>query len=470
RIGLAEWALYTGRADERSSVRWQTARARYLRSPERRRLVERLAGPLGAPLLERRVEQSPEVVRLRMRLQRRMVRFRPLWRGKRVGRAEVYDVLLRSPDRAERERAWYAEEPLRHSLEPSLRRLIDLRNDLARAAGFQTFAELRLSFEGIPVPTVRALARDALRGVRTAAAGLRSELAARAPGSGWAPWDIRYSLEQRVQLPSAPFPGNRMVALVRRALGAWGIPPRRRTFPIVRQDLPFGGLTFPIDTPRDVRILVHPKGGWQYYSVLFHEFGHAVHHASVDQPSHLLRTTDTGYAGFAEGIAGVFEQVAEDANWLATVRGVDPALAAEFARVRRGFGLIEAGQTALSLETELRLYENPGRDPRAQIHSLARRRFGYDEFTDLSWAYPLFVTHPVYVQSYLLAQLFSAQVAEAMTRATDGPFWPNPRAGPWLTSSFLAPGSRYDWTDRLRDVTGSPLSAGPFVRAVGSAG
>jgi hypothetical protein len=482
RIALAEWNLYTGRADERATLRWQTERARFLRAPERRRLSDRLSGRLGAPLLERRaqllarvvsdaeVEQSPEVVRIRSRLQGRIVRFRPTWHGRKVGRAEVYDALRNSPDRAERERAWVAEEPLRRTLEEPLRELIELRNELARAQGHANFAALRLSYEGISPERLRALSAEAVVGLPKAAAKLRAEAAERSSDPGWAPWDVRFALEQRALLPTGPFPGSRMVTAVRSALGAWGFPPRRRSFQIARGDLPFGGLTISVDVPRDVRILVHPKGGWEYYMVLFHEYGHAVHASSIDQPTHLLRTTDPGYAGFAEGIAGVFEHVSEDANWLATVRGLDSELVEGFARARAWAALIEAGQTALGLETELRLYEHPGVDPRPRLRKIRGRWFGYDRHHDLSWASPFFVTHPVYMQSYLLAPLFRAQVAEAMVRATGGPFWPNPRAGPWLTESFLAPGARYDWTERLRDVTGSPLSAGAFARGVAEAG
>ncbi|MCI4370217.1 MAG: hypothetical protein L3J81_02680, partial [Thermoplasmata archaeon] len=86
-----------------------------------------------------------------------------------------------------------------------------------------------------------------------------------------------------------------------------------------------------------------------------------------------------------------------------------------------------------------------------------------------SWADSFFVTHPVYYQSYLVSHLFRAQVSAAMRRETDGPLWPNRRAGPWLTGAFLSNGARFDWNERLRDVTGAPLSAEPFVATVDAA-
>jgi hypothetical protein len=477
QLGIADWATYTGRGDERATVRLQSVRATFLRSAEVGRLARQLSTPLGSPLLDRRaellrrarldadVEQSPEIVRLRGRLQAAIVRYRPNWHGKRVGRAVVYDALRRSRDRSERERAWRAEAPLHDDLESPLRRLIGLRNDRARAAGYRTFADLRLKFEGVSAPRLRGLARSAGSPLRRIARDLHAEHAERTGDRQWAPWDLRFALENRAPLPQKPFPGSRMVPIVRRALSAWGFPPGRLLFPVVRTDQPFGGLTVAPRIPTDIRILVHPKGGWEYYAVLFHEYGHAVHFRSVDQPTHLLRNPDLGYAGFAEGLAGVFEQVGSDPAWLAKMPGLDRAAVEEFARWRARAAVIDVAGHALAFDTELRLYEAPDRDPRSEVHALALRWFGYDEYEVRSWADPFLVTHPVYQQSYLISPLFRAQVVAAMARATSGPFWPNRRAAPWLTESFFAAGARYDWAAHLADVTGHPLSATDFVAA-----
>jgi hypothetical protein len=476
-LGLSDWALYTGHGDERTVVRLQGERSRFLRSPELGRLAERLARPLGSPLLDRRsellrrarldaeVEQAPDIVRLRSRLQARIVRYRPTWHGKRVGRAVVYDAIRGSPVRRERERAWRAEEPLHRALEAPLRQLLGLRNDHARTAGFRSFADLRLTFEGVSASRLRAVARSAGAPLRRFGRELREEFQARTGESEWAPWDLRYALESRVPMPEAPFPGRSMVATIQRGLAAWGFSPDRLTFRIARCDQPFGGLTIAPRIPSDIRILVHPKGGWEYYTVLYHEYGHAVHFRSVDQSSHLLRNPDLGYAGFAEGLAGVFEQIGYDPEWLGTVPGLDRSAAVEFAQWRSRTGVFEVAGHALGFDAEMRLYERPDRDPRPKTQALARERFGYDDYELRSWGDPFLVTHPVYQQSYLVSPLFRAQVVAAMGRATGSPFWPNPRAAAWLTEAFFAHGARYDWTERLRDVTGSPLSAAPFVAA-----
>jgi hypothetical protein len=481
QISLADWASYQGRGNERTCAQRQSDRARYLRDPRRARLAESLAARfpgssvgrqaelLRRIVLDSEVEQAPEVVRLRAGLQGRIVRFRPMWHRRRVGRAAVQEVLWSSPDRRERHRAWAAEEPLRRSLEPSLRRLIGLRNDLARDHGFPHFAAFRLAFEHMTAARVRGLGREAIRPLAGHVRQLREEFVERSKEDGWAPWDLRWAIEQRSPLPADAFPAGRMMATVDRALGAWGLPPERRRFRIVRCDIPFGGLTLPVQVPNDVRVLVHPRGGWEYYCVLFHELGHAVHLSSISVPHHLERTIEPGFAAFAEGIATIFERVADDPNWLSSLPGISPALAERFAESRRAASVFYAAGYLLGLESELRLYERPDLDPAGDVCRLSRQWFGYDTHAPGSWGDPFRVTHPMYVQSYLLAYLFRAQVTDAMLRETRGPLWPNPRAGPWLTRALLRAGSRYDWLDRVEAVTGAALSAEAFVRSVGRA-
>jgi hypothetical protein len=186
-----------------------------------------------------------------------------------------------------------------------------------------------------------------------------------------------------------------MVGTVGRALGAWGLPAERRRFRIVRCDLPFGGLTIAVEVPRDVRVLVHPRGGWEYHWVLFHELGHAVHLSSVQAPSHMERTLEPGYAAFSEGIATAFEQLSDEPNWLASLPGISPAAAEEFARTRRSAPVFYAASYLLGLESELRLYDRPDRDPGPAVQALARHWMRYDPHPVSSWADPFRVTHPV---------------------------------------------------------------------------
>ena len=476
------WASRTGRCtggagtSERPSGSSRTG-PKFLRSAPVDGLARRLAAPLGSPLLDRRaellrrarldadVEQAPEIVRLRGRLQSEIVRFRPTWHGKRVGRAVVYDALRRSSDRAERERAWRAEEPLHARLEAPLRKLIGLRNDRARSAGYRTFAELRLCFEGVSAVRLRALTRSAAAPLRGLARDLRSEHADRTGESGWGPWDLRFALEGRAPLPQGPFPGSRMVATIRRGLGAWGFFPRQLRFPVARTDQPFGGLTVAPRIPTNVRILVHPKGGWRTTPSCSTSTATRSTSVRSTSPPTSSATRTSGTRGSPRGSRACSSRSRTTPSGSARSPALDRGAAVAFARRNAGTAVFDAASHGLRTEAELRLYAAPDRDPLPEGHLLARRWFGYDEFASRSWADTFLVTHPVYQQSYLISPLFRAQVAAAMGHATGAPFWPNPAAARWLTESFFASGARYDWTTRLADVTGAPLSASAFVAA-----
>ncbi len=473
-ILLAEWNLYTGRSP-RGSDAIQLRRTAYLSDPALLGWLRRAEdGRWGAldrrrlELLERLLrftlaEQDPSVVRLRGPLTRRIVAFRPRVRGRRANRAARGEVLRTDPDDRARREAFYALEPLYRPLEERLRELVAVRNDRARELGFRNFAEMKLGFEGVTpadldrwVDEVASSGPSRIRRFRAAAV--------ERTGGSWHPWDFSFVRQQIAPLPDASFARRGMVDRVLRAIDRWGFATRSLGFRVVFHDLPAGGLTLAPNPPKDVRVLVHPLGGWSSHLVLFHEFGHAVHSASIRAPPHLLAWHENipGFGAFHEGIAGLFEEIASDRAWLTTVPGVTADVAERFATVRADFSLLGAVHTAAWLQVEQALYRTPQRDPAATAHRFERRVFGFDEYPALSFVDSFWVDAPVYAPNYLLADLFHYQVLAALRRTFPGPVWPNRRVGPWLRRSWFAPGSQFDWVPRVRTVTGRPFGATDF--------
>lgn len=479
---LAWWGQYTGRRHGNPG-RTTLARARFLSPPALDRWYRtalRYADPDGPlarrlemlhrALLDARTEQFPPIVRLRTRLSRALVEFRPRWHGTRVGRSRVREELLHNPDPGERERAFRSEDEVFRRIEGPLRALVRLRNERARAEGFRDFPSLRLSFEGFTPESLRRLVHAALDPIVPRLRTLRETHLASPGATGWFPWDLPYREEQRAALPESAFPGRSMIPAARAGLEGWGFPRSRLGFRVVQHDLPFGGLTFGIRPPSDVRVLVHPQGGWSAYRILLHEFGHAIHFSSIDQPHHLLRSADAGFAALAEGIGGLFEEIALDERWVGRRPGVSRRDARRFRAGRAVEPLVRATTTAHWIETELALYRDPDGDPeRASIPSL-RRRLGFDRYAAPSWVRALYVTHPVYAQSYFLSVLFRKQLLAALAEAAGPRVWPNPRIGPWLAEHWFAPGARYDWVPHVATVTGRPFGPAAFLESARAAG
>ena len=471
---LAEWQTYAG-GTARSVGPAHTVRSRFLSSEGLaaflRRATGRVSDPAGArrlellerSVLESRVEQIPEVVRLRSALEARIVRSRPRLRGRRVDRATIGEILRTETDAHRRREAYYAEEGILRSLEAGVRRLAHLRNDAARELGFASFPQMRLGFEGLTVGRLRELARSATARAPARLRAFRDDFLESEKRDAWYPWDLTYARELRGRLPDRAFPSRGLVPAVKRALAAWGFTRDRLQVRVARRDLPFGGLTIVPAAPDDVRVLLPAKGGWTYYMVLFHEFGHAVHARSIRQSSHLLRVLDPGYAAFHEGIADLFEEIASTLEWLVGRPGIDRAAAQRFRDGRGDETLLRAVGMAEAVFAELDFYRDPDRDRSAAHHRRLRRVYGFGEFPARSFVDSFYVTHPVYLQSYLLALLFRTQVKEAILREVGPPFWPNRRVAPWLSRELFGPGARFDWLPRVEAVTGRPFGPEAFL-------
>jgi hypothetical protein len=474
-ILVADWDLQVGRSKE-GSARWQLKRARFLsderlldwvRSAQRKSWpfpVRRRLELLERVLLDTQVEQHPEVVRLRSDLQRKIITYRPLWKGKRVGRSVLYRVMQESPRESERKRAFYAYESLHRPIEGPLQQLIELRNQRARALGYRSMAEMRLGFDGLTPRRLREFADRAAELARGRLRTLRETFRAETGQSSWGPWDFLYARHRRAPLPARWFPRSEMMPRILAAVSKWGFRTERMRFRVVFHDTPFGGLTLAPDPPRDVRILIHPQGGWTSYMIMFHEVGHAVHSSLIRAPRHLLRWSENvpGFGPFHEGIGGLFEEIPNGIEWLSTQPRVDAARAEEFAREQRDGNLIWAAWHACWFRAEELLYERPERDPMPEVERLERRVFGFDPYRPHSFVDTFFVDSPLYAPNYLLAILFGCQVSRALRSLFGEPLWPNRKVGPWLARNWFAPGSLYDWVPRMKEITGRPFGTEAF--------
>jgi peptidyl-dipeptidase A len=479
----AEWRLAVGRS-RTGAAPWQERRHRLLNDPELLVRVQRLRPARTGGLLRRRfdllerailatrIEQDPKVVQLRSHLQETVTAFRPTWHGRRVGRAVVRNAVRKNPDREERRRAFYAEDPVYRTVEEGLRELVRLRNEKARSFGFRSFPEFQLSFDGFSVARLEELMEDALRHVPWAVKRWREAFEDRTGERGWYPWDVDYARELIAGLPDRPFPARGMLASVREGVEGWGFPRSSLRFRVDYHDITSGGFCLAPDPPRDVRIVVHPSHGWLEYAILFHEVGHAVHSASIRASSHLLRWHEfvPGFGAPSEGIGEFFELIPSSEAWLRTRRALPADRVTPFVEGRRTDPLRIMALLVGWVRTELGLYLHPERDPVEETVRYGRAVLGYEAHAERSFADSFFIDVPIYATSYLFAALLRPHLLKGVLGEVGGATWPNPKVGPWLVDRWFRPGSRYDWGSRLKEVTGRPISARAFNEAARRAG
>jgi hypothetical protein len=474
---LADWRLYSGRSNE-GSLKWHLRRNRILsvdglaewaqvgRRRARDPMTARRFELLGRMATEAILEQHPSIAVPRAKLQRKIAKFRPLWHGRRTARAAVRERLRKSGDREERRAAWYAENPLYCSIEDPLRALVRLRNERARALGYRSYPEYRLSFEGFTVDLLEDLLEVAARYVRRAALEKRAEFEDATGLRDWYPWDSSYADDLTVRMPDISFTGPPMIRSVLRGVREWGFAPGPLKFRVDRHDLAFGGIEVPVDPPRDVRVVVHAMSGWTYYMILFHEVGHAVHCRSTRPHPPLLRWHEylPGFPGFVEGVGTLFEEIPRSSGWLATRPGVNHQLAARFARIQQLSEIQSMGWLISWIRGELELYRHANGDIAQTRNRWLRRLGGFDAFDPPTFADSFYVENPVYSQSYLFATLFSKQILETMRGELGDTLWPNKRFGPWLTENWFRSSGEFDWAPHLKEITGRYFGASAFNR------
>jgi hypothetical protein len=422
-------------------------------------LLERLA-------LDAQSEETSEIVRLRLPLERKLARFRPTWHRQRVSRGFIQGELRRNSDLGERERAWRAEDSLYRSLEEDARGLFAARNERARELGFPNFAELRLKLMGIPPARLARmldrLDRAAVRPLRS----LREEFLDSQRPVAWMPWDLEHAEHLRTRFPRGAFRPEERIAAVRAAVRGWGFTLHRLRIRIDLHDVPFGGLTQVVRIPDDIRIVMHPEGGWDAYQIAFHEFGHVLHFSHVRQPSHVLRFPDVGFTALVEGVAGFFEEIPLAREWLFTRPGITEANGRAM-RAGRGCGLLlQAMSTVGRVRVELALYRDPTHDPLLPAMRRARRLFGFDPFRPRSFLFSTYLTHPLHLSALLFAYCFRKQLVEALAREIGGPIWPNRRVHSWLVPRWLSQGARYDLDERMMALTGHRVGPSALVAAL----
>jgi peptidyl-dipeptidase A len=474
---LADWRLLMGRSSV-GSLPWQLRIHRLFSldgllpwTREARRATTDPATSRRLDLLEQLVteavlDQHPRIARPREVLEKKIVAFRPSWKGHRVDRATIRQQLRSNPDRNERRTAWYAMESLHRSIEGGVRALARLRNDRAKELGYRSYPEYRLGFEGFSVARLEELLEEAAAHVREAARAKRARFEQATGLRDWFPWDQSFADELTTRIPDTAFGPDEMVSAVLDGVRRWGFRPNVLRFPIDQHDLPSGGIEIPVDPPGDVRVIVHPGADWTHYMILFHEVGHTVQSRSNVVHSPLLRWHEylPGFPGFIEGMGTLFESIPHAPSWLATRPGVEASAAREFARTRDLSDLVGMGWRITKVRVELALYRNPDADLDLVQRRLSGRLEGYDEFGPRSFADPFMVRNPMYLQSYVFAGLFARQLLTAMREQLGGEVWPNPRFGPWLVKNWFRHSGEFDWVPQVKRVTGKSFGAGMYNR------
>jgi peptidyl-dipeptidase A len=270
---------------------------------------------------------------------------------KPVNTNAIDEILLKSRDLAERQRAWTASKDIGKPLKPGLVELVGLRNQVAREMGWSSYFALKVADYGMTVDEMMKLLDDTLATTKPLFDGLhcwaKNTLAARYKqknvprlipahwiGNRWAQyWP---GLVEETSLDPL-FKGASPESIVKSAesfyvsLGFPRLPPsfweKSDLYP-VPPGLPrkknAHASAWHIDYDKDVRSLMSVEPNEQWFSTAHHELGHIYYYLSYSTPEVPFLLREGANRAFHEAVGELARLASEQPPYLVRV-GVMPA-------------------------------------------------------------------------------------------------------------------------------------------------
>lgn len=411
--------------------------------------------------------------------------------GKALSENDVRKILSESPDSALAEKAWKGYMAVGAKVEDRLKRVVAMRNELARKLGFRNFWAMKMSLSEIDGDELVKLFDELDRLTREPFATLKKEIDAamaarfKLTPDQLRPWhfgDLFFQEApaiQKVNLDDV-FKGQDPLALTRKYYESLGL---EVSDIIARSDLyekpgksPHAFST-DLDRAGDVRTLCNLKDNAYWMDTLLHELGHAVYDKYIDASEVPFVLHEAAHSITTEGYAMQMGAMCKNEEWLVKVRGIDPVKQADVlvsAREKlRAEKLIFSRWGQVIVRFEKGMYENPDQDLGKLWWDLKARYQLLPPPESASrpdYAAKIHVVAaPVYYHSYVMGDLFACQVQDriadmlGIADPTKTCFYGRPEAGEFFRKHVFGPGNLYSWNELTRRATGEPLTAKYFA-------
>ncbi len=405
---------------------------------------------------------------------------------------DVREILIETTDSAVAEKAWKAYMQVGAKVAPTLRELVRLRNQTARELGFTDFYAMNLAIQEIDEAELFRLFDELDALTREPFARFKKEFdARRAARFGVTPAELRpwhFGDLFFQEVPAAGrgmdldslFAGKDPAALARQYYAGIGLPVEDI---LARSDLfekpgksPHAYCT-DIDRAGDVRIFCNLKPNLMSMDTILHELGHGVYDRHLDpELPFVLRQATSPIT--TEGVALLLGSMAKNEEFLAKVVGVPAeqarSVSSAVRQTLRDEKLVFSRWAQVMVRFERGMYANPDQDLGKLWWDLKQKYQLLNPPDDPGrpdyGAKNHIVAAPAYYHSYMMGDLFAAQLHEHLAqRVLKVPdpmatcFLGHAEAASVMREKVFAPGRRETWNSLTRLATGEPLNARAFV-------
>ena len=350
--------------------------------------------------------------------------------------------MANEPDRTLRGRIYTARNSVIERINVVLQERLRKLHETARKLGYEDYVALYRDIKRIDLYGLEQVMRDfidrtdrlyteTVREFVRARLGIELEVAEK--------HDISYLFRGRAF--DSYFKGEEMVPALKRTLNGIGIKLDEQENvdldTVERPKKSPRAFVAAIKVPDDVKLVVMPIGGYDDYTTLFHEAGHAEHFGSVD-PCLEIEYKYLGDSSVTESFAFLFEYLVHDENWLATyiqIDRLDEYL--DFAYLNKLFFLRRYG-AKLSYELELHRDSLEGMGEAYKTVLEAALKFIHPRSHYLSD-----VDDGFYCAQYLRAWILETQI-RAFLKDRFGEKWFNSHDAGRFLKDLWSKGQKYD--------------------------
>jgi oligoendopeptidase F len=449
-------------------------------SIQKRELDYLYSGMLQNQLSE---EMLQELVQLSTGLSSTFNTYRATIDGAKVSENDIRQILIKSNDTEQREKAWHASKEIGKEIQGNLLSLVKKRNEAARSLGYDNHHQMAFELQELDrdfiFTTFKKLKELSDEPFRKLKQEMDGELAERfgVTIDELRPWHYADPFFQEAPPAKALdldpyFEGKDIVKLTSDTFASMGMDiadmlEKSDLFP--REKKNQHAFCSDIDKAGDIRVLCNIDESAYWTETMLHEYGHAVYDKYVDhdlpfilrQYAHILST---------EAIAMLYGRMGKNPVWLNKFLGVEAEkvkqLKPKIEKALQLQMLISARWIMTFVLFERELYENPDQNLNQLwwklveeiqfVHPPEDRDFPH-------WAAKIhFSIAPVYYQNYLLGELTASQLQRYIDEHVSKDMY-TAQVGEFLMNEFFFHGARYHWNEKIERSTGEKLNPQHFI-------
>jgi peptidyl-dipeptidase A len=429
------------------------------------------------------------IINLQNAIEQKYGNFRADVNGKKLTDNEIEDKLTNSTDSKELEAVWKAHKKIGTIVADDLKKLVKMRNGIAKDMGYSNFHEMSLKLsEQDPAEILKlfddldALTKDAFKGEKD---NMDAYFADRykIKKEELMPWHYQNRFFQeapkiyKVDLDKYYKDKDAIVKLVDDFYKGIGIPVDdliKKSDLFEKPGKNQHAFCNDMDNEGDVRVLGNIVPNEKWMGTMLHEFGHAGYDKFIDNKNLPFILRDPAHTFTTEAIAMLFERGSSSAAWLRDMKVIDENEAKKIAddafKSLRLQQLVFSRWSQVMYRFEKSMYENPDQDLNklwwdlVEKYQMLKRPEGRNE---PDWASKIHIaTVPCYYHNYHMGALLSSQLYYYIcnnilkTKEYKNQFFVGkPEVGKYLIEKVYAPGAKYYWNDMIEKATGEKLTA-----------